>query len=260
MPRRNTAIMRARQVCGVEVTKADRWDPEVFNTEVCGLPKASHLPTVSVKRKGDLKGQKVIRPAKVDDHDFSDPYEKDIRCAACSNPIVPGTKYAWWKPRYGGKRVQHDSCPNPPRSFFTSSEILGMAWDISDSPIEAPESMEDAEDVRDDYYEQVQEIVDLIQEKLDNIESGFGHSNLPIYEELDERRGMYEDWAEEIRSLDFDQFEEDSEACGECELSDNDGPHDVEDDDYHAFQEGEPEFDSEAAYEALQEVVANAPE
>lgn len=177
-------------------------------------------------------------------------------CGVCKKEIEKGEQYRYWAPRYGARHTRCMECPAPPRSALTSSEILSMAWDIADGSIESGDVKEDFESARDEYAERVQEIVDLIQEKMDNIESGFGHTSVPVYEELEERLAMYEDWQQEIEGLDFDDFSEESEACSECSLSESDHFPNDEDHEWTA----DAEFDAQAALDALSEAVSNAPE
>lgn len=178
------------------------------------------------------------------------------KCGVCKKEIEKGEEYRYWAPRYGARHTRCMTCPAPSRSALTNSEILSMAWDIADEAVEVDgDEMDSFKSARDDYAERVQEIVDLIQEKMDNIEGGFGHTSVPVYEELEERLGMYEGWQQEIESVTFDDFETEGEACSECSLSLTDHPEDA-DHDWSA----DTEFDTEGALDALSEAVSNAPE
>lgn len=243
MARMNLQKVRGSWQCQVLV---ERWSEQ----EPCGKPKRSHSDKV---KRG------------VTDHPYGGEDGTLIalvlpKCGGpCGRELQPGEEYRLWAPRYGPKRIRCMVCPAPSRASMTGSEILSMAWDIADDDISAEglESIDDFESLRDDFAQRIQEVVDLIQEKLDNIESGTGHTGLPVYEELDERRGMYEDWQQEVEALDFSQFEEASEACANCSLAASDH---YQNDDDHEFEEGESELDVESALEHLQEAIGNCPE
>lgn len=84
-----------------------------------------------------------------------------------------------------------------------------MAWDLQDQDLPEIETYEDLVSAADELADEIDEIKNLIQEKLDNIESGMGHSYAPIYGELEDRRYGYEAWAEEVRNVPSSFDEED---------------------------------------------------
>lgn len=127
---------------------------------------------------------------------------KPFKCMGpCQKEIPVGSGYRRWRMNFRPDHVRCMTCPTPPRSFFTSSEILAMAWDLVDGTETNIESYEDFETSMDSLMDGIQEIVDLIQEKLYNIEQGIGHTGVPVYDELEERKSMYEDWLQEVESL-----------------------------------------------------------
>jgi hypothetical protein len=169
-------------------------------------------------------------------------FTKFPKCSGgCGRTLEKGEQYRKWVVNFGPTFIRCMSCAAPSRSSMTSSEILSMAWDIADQSIEDSEvaTLEDAESKRDELAEAIQEVVDLIQEKLDNIESGMGHTYAPVYEELDERRSEYESWQQEMESVDFSDLTTDEE--------DEDG-------------EDEEGFDADGARERLEEALSAAPE
>jgi len=134
-------------------------------------------------------------------------------CGKCGVTLPAGGAYIWWKFRYGGKRKRctKPEC-YPKRSDLTQNEVLTALYDLQDDiddRIAKSGSVEDLGEIRDDAGEQIQEIIDVIQEKLDNIEEGFGHTSAPIYEELDSRRDEYESWMSEIEGVEFDEYDSD---------------------------------------------------
>lgn len=149
---------------------------------------------------------------------------------------------------------------------MTGSEILATAWDIADDDWSQGDTLEDFEAMRDDAVERIEELVDLIDEKLSNIEDGMGHTDVPVYYDLEERRDMYDEWRDAVEAVDFTDCVDDDHvpACLKCGLSYEDGPHWAQDDDfdheYEADDTDEAPFDSEAAAEALQEAIDACPE
>lgn len=243
MPRMQTAKMNRRLRCGY-LTPASTWKGEplldddgnqVFTQ--CAGSKSAHTPTVAVKKKGEDKGKKVTHPAKIKDHEFTDPYTVDVICGGCHERIPPGSMYRYWTPNNRGKVIRCTNCPIPSRSFFTSSEILGMAWDIADQTPPDFETVEDFEDWKSEVAAGIADIVYLIQGKMDNIESGFGHSNIPVYQELEDRMYEYESWQEEVESYQVD-LPDDSEYQNP-------------DDDQSDYMEEVREALSDAAYDVL---------
>ena len=101
-----------------------------------------------------------------------------------------------------------------------------MAWDIADEDLLTFDTYEAFKEAVEDLEGRVGEIVDVIQEKQDNIESGFGHTEIQAWYDLDERRGLYEEWMDSVSSglndIDEDEFDGDyasdvyAQLLGEC--------------------------------------------
>lgn len=130
-------------------------------------------------------------------------------CEKCRKPLPKGSAYIHWTFRFGWK---HTRCTDPtcyPKpSELTQSEIKSNAYAIQETDISEATTIEDLEELRGEAAQGVEEIVDLIQEKLEAIEEGMGHANAPVYEELDERRDEYECWEQEIEGVEFEEFDE----------------------------------------------------
>lgn len=219
MPRQQTAVLRQRYRCGVLVPHSYETNNDGTPVMVpCGKSEKAHHPSVGVKKKGELKGQKVTKPAKVQDHEFADRIALDVKCGGCHRVIEPGEKYRYWIRRMGGKVIRCKDCPNPPRSFFTGSEIYAMAWDIADQEVPEFTSMEEFDDWKAELVNQIEEIVDLIDEKLSAIEDGMGGPIGPVYEELESRKGEYEGWQDEVDST----YPEEPEECTNCGVTQED--------------------------------------
>ncbi len=205
MPRTQVQRARVTKVCAVVISSDD--------DSICGRHKQKH------------EGGSAKSP--ITDHLYGGEdgnliAERLPKCGSCQKIIESGEQYRKWKPRYRGTvvRCMAPAC-TPPRSYFTSSEILSQAWDIADKEVPTFESVEDFESWCEDVAGSIQEIVDLIQEKQDNIESGFGHTSLPVYEELDERRYMYEEWMEAASTAasNLDLSDESEESEDEIDLT-----------------------------------------
>jgi len=149
-------------------------------------------------------------------------------CPRCGTAITVGMPYLKWAFRYGGTHKRCVNCPPKP-SELTQSEILGAAYGISEQyDPHSCESIEDLREMQQEVVDEIEQIVDLIQEKLDNIESGCGHTDLPVYEELESRREMYEEWKQEVEDVDIEDVEcpdcggsgkDDDAICEECDGS-----------------------------------------
>lgn len=175
-------------------------------------------------------------------------------CGKCHKTIAAGDPYIWVKPRYGGKRVR---CTDPRCRFrpseLTSSEIRSEIysaqedWEDNGGPLNV--------DLARDVVESLRNVVEMIQEKLDNIESGFGHTDLPVYEELESRKDDLEAWVDEGEGF----ADEAASLADELnELRDN-GPEEVEVSypDRSAYED-DSGFDEEAYEAACQEAEEDA--
>lgn len=123
------------------------------------------------------------------------------KCGHCHQEIPVGAPYIWVKQRFQAKRVRctAHACRFRP-SELTTSEIRSLLYGAQESWEDLDQdarTQQEAESIT----ESCQEACELIQEKMDNIESGCGHTGLPVYEELEERLGELESWVEELREL-----------------------------------------------------------
>ncbi len=137
-------------------------------------------------------------------------------CGKCEKLLPAGSAYIYWEFRFGGKHTRCTATACYPRpSELTQSEIKGNAYTIQETATTVAEAstLDELESLRDEAAQGVEEIVELIQEKLDAIEEGMGHTEVPVYEELEERREGYEGWQQEIEGADFEDF-------GETEMED----------------------------------------
>jgi hypothetical protein len=249
--------MQTRVRCGVEYEfTGERYVAQTREYEQytemrkCGRSRKAHQETVSIKRKGEKKGVRVVLPPKVTDHEYGDEYSFEVACRHCGEPIKPGTQYAYWLSKNRGKVVQHASCPSPNRSFWTNSEILSTAWGIQDQEVPNFETVEELEDWATEVGDQIRtELVEMIEEKMDNIESGFGHSDVPVYYELEERKDAFEQWADMADDI-SSYVSEDTAPCAACQR-----PEDEHEEDDEECDEFDPDYSflTDAAHELLGE-------
>lgn len=181
-------------------------------------------------------------------------------CQVCQKEIVKGDSYLWWAFYRAGKNIR--CLDHPPRGSETTgseTESMSLAIDEAFATEVTPESSEDAEELRDSIVDQVQEIIDVIQDKMDNIESGFGHTEVEAYYFQEEQHDAYDSWMDEIGNLDIDQFSDDGDGCEECGMAYGEGDHEVKDDGRFAvgghYFEAEVVFYGDEFMEELRELV-----
>lgn len=171
-------------------------------------------------------------------------------CSRCREELPAGSAYQYIEFAFGPtvKRCMKHECRFR-ASDLTRSEIKGQLYS-------AVETFEDSEfEIAADVIagvetlaEQVAEVVELIQEKLDAIEEGMGHTEVPVYEELEMRREELEGWwseLEEVGCID----EEDLIEEAKMDLDDEDATDDEVD-----------EASLQLARDRADEVVCNNPE
>ena len=134
------------------------------------------------------------------------------KCGKCNEVLSIGSPYRWWKFRYGGRYVRCTKSECFPRpSELTQSEFRSAAYSIQENNEDAVTSADDVdalESLRDDIASQIEEeVVSSLQDKLDEIESGFGHTEIPIYGEMEERKEAFEGWQQEVEGVDFEEFD-----------------------------------------------------
>lgn len=123
-------------------------------------------------------------------------------CGRCGDPIPVGAPYVHWSFRFGGKykRCAKPSCA-PRASELTQNETRSAAYALTEEEI-AFDNYDDFEEAVQDYAQRIlDEVLETIQEKMDNIESGFGHTDLDAYYNLEEQYGEVEQWAENVERV-----------------------------------------------------------
>lgn len=172
-------------------------------------------------------------------------------CGSCRQEIKEGMPYRYWKFRHGGtqRRCMKPQCA-PKRWDLTQNEVLSTLWQTIDSF--DPSAYEDFGALKEALEDMASEIRDnaiaLLEEKMDNIESGFGHTEVPAYQELEERKDALESFCDDLES-----------AAGDLETDHALSEEELEDLDEEERAEKQREA-LEAAREAAQEAVNGCPE
>jgi hypothetical protein len=154
-------------------------------------------------------------------------------CTHESREITVGMSYKHFSIRAykggrGTKKVYHVNC-FVPASHRTTSAQLGMIYDAQEGAEKALASLapEEAdastfESIAADAAQGIREAGEMYVESADNMESGFGTSTY-ISDEIREKGDGCESWADEIESVDFEDFnEEDARSDAEGEYADED--------------------------------------
>lgn len=184
-----------------------------------GTPVVSAVMRRNGTAKTTKRGREVTRRATVEDRTRPKPMP---RCGKCGKTIEVGQPYKWVKTKsgpYGGaKLIRCATCPTWKASELSQSKMAGVyaAGEQCDEQIGDCNEVEDLEALRDELADQVEAVADEYQESADNMVEGFGHetsSSDEIQQKAEELRG----WAEDIRNVDFDEFDgEDEVDCDEC--------------------------------------------
>ncbi len=147
-------------------------------------------------------------------------------CQVCQKEIVKGDSYIWWAFYRAGKNIRClDHRPRGSETTGSETESMGLAIGESLELESVPQSTDDADTLKADVVEAIEAIKEVIQEKMDNIESGFGHTDVPSYYDQEELLDAHESWADEIDGLDPEDFSGQGDACKKCELGQWDGDH-----------------------------------
>lgn len=131
-----------------------------------------------------------------------------VKKALKDNPVAKkGESYYWWSFRFGGKRYSK----TPPRpSMLTQSEFLSAVYCLQEQIQDAsPATMEELEDLVEDWKGQINEIRDGCQERFDNMPEGLQQSDTGSL--LEERISEMESWEADLESLDLSREEEEPE-------------------------------------------------
>lgn len=141
-------------------------------------------------------------------------YVKKARKSIKGTDIKKGDSYYWWQFAFRSKQV---SKTHPRRSqYMTQSEHLGNIYDIEDDL--SALTIEDIKEgfTLDEYIQQVEEIKDTCQERLDNMPEQLQYA--PAGETLQEYIDNLEQWQSDLEtcdvdfSIDDDDTEEDIES------------------------------------------------
>lgn len=160
-------------------------------------------------------------------------------CSACSEPILQGQAYRWFKPFRSTKRVRHLACPTWRPSEMATSEVLQMAYaaqeggyDDLDTLTKAP-SLADLDPIEEvdwsaaaapladamaAFAENAREAAERANEMADSIEDGFGHETESSAEKR-EQADEIEAWASEAEDIDWP----------EAEIEDLEDPEEIQD-------------------------------
>jgi len=152
----------------------------------------------------------VVRPTV---NDLTKPLP-NRKCGKCGKEIEPGMAYRWVQPKsgpYGGtKRYICLDCPTWRQSELSSSKMAGVyaAQEQCDDDLYNCGDTSDLESLRDDLADQVEAVADEYDESAQNMVDGFGHET-SMSDELVEKAESLRSWAEDIRSVYFEEFSED---------------------------------------------------
>jgi hypothetical protein len=138
------------------------------------------------------------------------------KCEHCGQAIPKGYGYKWIKPRYGGKRRRHLTCPSWRPSEMTSSKMSGVlaaqegfddflsGWNPEDGVGAVTDALSTAAD-------EIRGVAEEYRESAQNIEDGFGHE-VYMSQELNEKADELESWADDVENA---NVSEEPEACGD---------------------------------------------
>jgi DNA-directed RNA polymerase subunit M/transcription elongation factor TFIIS len=231
------------------VQKAQARYERVPKLDAHGNPVVTPVLRKDGTQKTTKTGKPVVVNVTVDDKTKPKP---NRTCGKCGKEIEPGMPYRWVQPKsgpYGGtKRYRCMECPTWRESELTTSKMAGVyaAQEQVDDELYTCEEMGDLESLRDDVADQVEAVADEYEESAQNIVDGFGHET-SMSEELADKASMLRDWAEDIRNVAFDDFDEPDEM-----------PDDDEDDREATVEEAKEDWINEQR-ERLSDEMGNCP-
>lgn len=174
----------------------------------------NQVVTAVTRKNGEAKttkkGRAIERKVTVEDRTKPLPMPK---CGRCGVTIEVGQPYKWVKTKsgpYGGATlIRCKPCPSWKASELSSSKMAGVyaAQEQCDEQIDGCEEVGDLESLRDDLADQIEAVGEEYEEASQNMEDGFGHET-SMSSELRERGEELKSWADYIRNVDFDDFEE----------------------------------------------------
>jgi hypothetical protein len=144
-----------------------------------------------------------------------------LRCHRCGQPIEYGAPYKWFKlkqARGGIKRAFHPSCEI--RASDRTTSAMGQVWDAQARfDAYACGSVDELHTALEELAGVVREVEAEYREKVENMESGFGHRTSQA-DELEERAEALEAWADELEEWEPSEADEPEQEEGQ-----DDGEH-----------------------------------
>ena len=193
-----------------------------------GTPKITPVMRKDGTPKKTKRGKEITRRVTAEDRSQPLPNRK---CDKCGNEIKPGDPYKWAKVKsgpYGGRMlVRCGTCPTWKPSEMSSSKMAGIyaAQERADEEAASCESVDDLEALRDELADDIEAVGDEYEESAQNMEDGFGHET-SMSEELRQKAEDIKSWADDIRNVEFDDYDGEEQECetcgGEGELDDPD--------------------------------------
>lgn len=186
------------------------------------LDEDGNQKTTPVMRKNGTpkttkRGKEITRRVTVEDRTQPLPPRN---CQKCGKTIEVGTPYKWTKIKsgpYGGQMlVRCGACPTWMPSEMSTSKMAGIYAAQEQVDATDVESLEDLEALRDDVADQVESVGEEYEESAQNMEDGFGHET-SMSEELREKGESLKSWADDIRNVDFEDYDEEEQQCETCE-------------------------------------------
>lgn len=115
--------------------------------------------------------------------------------------IKKGEPYYWWKFRYGGK---HYSKTPPPPSQLTQSEFLSEWLSIGED-LGREDGASFDETMADEYADRLDNLYGTLEDSLSNLPDSL--QDAPTGELIQERMSACEEWADALRSLDWEEYD-----------------------------------------------------
>jgi hypothetical protein len=142
---------------------------------------------------------------------------KAWRCGRCGAKIEIGDAYRWYKINFGVKqtRCMGDDCYFR-SSEMTSSDKLSQLYGAQESAQENisdwdSEELEDLKSILEEAASEIRQVGEEYQASADAIHENFSES--ATADECEEKAQECDGWADEIESVDFEDFEFDKEQA-----------------------------------------------
>jgi len=176
-----------------------------------GQPKVTPVTRPNGSPKTTKTGRAITRRVTMADKTQPLPNHS---CGKCGTEIKVGDPYRWVKTKsgpYGGQtKYRCMTCPTWRQSELSSSKMAGIyaaQEDLSDN-IDTFESVDDLEGAAQAFADQVREVAEEYRESQQNMVDGFGHDT-SMSDELGEKADSLDDWANDVESTSFVDFEDD---------------------------------------------------